>query len=105
TPSDSDTFVWRLALLCPLAALAYFVAPTGYDWIWPISARFPLLALLFACLLVPAQRGVRGQLVLSAAALIALLGFAEVGCAFAEFEREEVGDLEGALAKIPPAER
>jgi hypothetical protein len=102
---DPEAFVWRLALLCPLAALAYFVAPTGYDWIWPISARFPLLALLFACLLVPVQRGLRGQLVLSAAALIALLSFVEVSRAFAEFEREEVGDVEQALAAIPKAER
>jgi len=100
-----ESFAWRLALLCPLAALAYFVAPTGYDWIWPISARFPLLALLFAVLLVPAQRGVRGQLVLVSAALVALLGFVEVGRAFAAFERDEVGDLDQAIAAIPAGER
>lgn len=98
-------FLWRLSLLCPIAALAYFVAPTGYDWIWPISARFPLLALLFACLLVPSQRGVRGQLVLAGAGLVALLSFAEVGQAFAAFERDEVGDFDRALAAIPGAER
>ncbi|MFT3925067.1 MAG: hypothetical protein QM778_21205 [Myxococcales bacterium] len=102
---DHEAFVWRLALLCPLAALAYFVAPTGYDWIWPISARFPLLSLLFALLLVPNQRGVRGQLVLALAAAVALFGFVEVGQAFREFEREEVGDFERALEVIPKAER
>ncbi len=105
THFDADGLGLRLALLCPLAALAYFVAPTAYDWIWPISARFPLLALLFACLLVPSPRGFGGQLVLSAAALIALLNFAEVGRAFAAFEREEVGDLDQALEAIPKAER
>ena len=38
----------RVALLAPLCAALYFVLPTGYDWIWPIAPRFPLLAALFA---------------------------------------------------------
>src|SRR5690606_38945606 len=37
----------RIALLSPLAASLYFLTPASYDWIWPINARFPLLALLF----------------------------------------------------------
>jgi hypothetical protein len=63
TESTGSELGWRLAPLFPLAAVAYFVAPTGYDWIWPISARFPLIALLFACLLVLPLRSWFGQLV------------------------------------------
>jgi hypothetical protein len=103
--AKNPRLVVRLALLCPLATLAYFVAPTGYDWIWPISARFPLLALLFACLYVGRLRAWYGQLVLLSAAALALFHFWEVGRAFATFEREEVGDIDAALAVIPPAER
>ncbi|HYO96524.1 MAG TPA: hypothetical protein VER33_18555, partial [Polyangiaceae bacterium] len=36
----------RVALLVPLAWAAYFVLPTAYTFIWPINARFPILALL-----------------------------------------------------------
>ncbi len=103
--SREKNLLWRLSLLCPLAVLAYFVAPTGYDWIWPISARFPVMALLFACLLVPCQREKPGHALFAAVALVSLLGFAEVGRAFAAFEREEVGDLAQALDSIPAGER
>lgn len=96
---------FRAALLMPLALVAYFVAPTSYDWIWPISARFPLLALLFACLLVPRLRGVAGHALFAAAALVAAFGFSEVARAFDRFERDEVGDFSEALAVIPEGER
>src|SRR5690606_607492 len=42
-----------LALFCPLSALLYFATPASYDWIWPINARFVLLALLFVPLCLP----------------------------------------------------
>lgn len=95
----------RLVVLAPLAGVAYFLAPTGYDWIWPISARFPLLALLFAVLVLPRQRGLFGASVLVAAAALAFLSFGEVGRAFAAFDREEVGEIDAALAVIPPEQR
>jgi hypothetical protein len=103
--TPAQPYLWRLALLCPLAALAYFVAPTGYDWIWPISARFPLLALLFACLLIPPLRGTPGNLLYAAVALVSVLGFVEVGQAFVGFDQDEVGDFDAALAVIPQGER
>lgn len=95
----------RLVVLCPLAALLYFVAPTGYDWIWPISARFPLIALLFASLLLPSLRGAVGHALFAALGLICVLNFATVTRAFAAFEREEVLDLDAAVASIPAGQR
>jgi hypothetical protein len=101
----TSEYAYRIVLLCPLAFVAYFIAPTGYDWIWPISARFPLLCLLFAIFLVPRPRGFFGSAVLAAAGFIAFLGFSDVGRAFAEFEHDEVGQVDAAIAVIPQGER
>lgn len=99
------SYAWLLGLLSPLAFIAYFVLPSAYEWIWPISGRFPLLALLFAPLLLPRLRGVLGTTLLVAAAIVAALSFYEVNRAFVQFEREEVGDIDAALAAIPRGER
>jgi hypothetical protein len=96
---------YRVALLCPVAAVSYFVAPTSYDWIWPISARFPLIALLFAIVLLPSPRGFFGSATLAAVGFVAFLGFSDVSHAFATFEHDEVGNIEQALAAIPEGQR
>jgi hypothetical protein len=96
---------WLLGLLSPLAFIGYFVLPSAYDWIWPISGRFPLISLLFLVLLLPRMRGVLGGTVLVGAALVASLSFYEINRAFVQFEREEVGDIDAAIAAIPKAER
>jgi hypothetical protein len=94
----------RLGLLVPLAALAYFVAPVSHDWIWPINARFPLLALVLLPLLLPPLRGARAAAVFGGVALVAVLGFVQVTRAFVDFD-EEVGDLDAAIASIPEGQR
>jgi hypothetical protein len=99
------TYAWLLGLLSPIAFIGYFVLPSAYEWIWPISGRFPLIGLLFAPLLLPRMRGWLGHTLLLAAALVAALSFYEVNRAFVQFEREEVGDIDAALAVIPRAER
>ena len=100
----------RSALACllplaPLAAAAYFVSPAGYDWIWPIAQRFPLLALYFVVPVLPTPP--RAATLLIALALLGLSIRQQilVQRAFSAFEREEVGDLEGALAAIPEGRR
>jgi hypothetical protein len=98
-------YAWLLGLLSPLAFIGYFVLPSAYEWIWPISGRFPLIGLLFAPLLLPRMRGWLGNTLLVAAALVAVLSFYEINRAFVQFEREEVGDIDAALAVIPRAER
>ncbi len=95
----------RVALLSPLAALLYFVTPASYDWIWPINARFPLLAIVFAIPALPRQRGWLGAIVLSAVIAIGVASSAEVTRAFTAFDEDEVGALDDAIAAMPKGAR
>ncbi len=95
----------RIALLSPLAALLYFVTPASYDWIWPINARFPLLAIVFAIVALPRQRGVLGAITLAAMVTIGVASSAEVQRAFVAFDEEEVGPLDEAIAAMPHGAR
>jgi hypothetical protein len=104
-PAARSTLRHRLALLSPLAAALYFVTPASYDWIWPINARFPLLALVFAIPALPRQRGVLGAITLAAAVTIGVASSAEVQRAFVAFETEEVGALDEAIAAMPKGAR
>jgi hypothetical protein len=103
--TSTRAFSARLALLCPVAIVAYFVTPLSYDWIWPISARFPLLAALFAILLLPTLRGFAGFAVLACVSVVSFANFREVHHAFSTFESDEVGDIDAALATIPEGQR
>lgn len=94
----------RLSLLAPLCAALYFVLPTGYDWIWPIAPRFPLLAALFAIVALPRFTRLR-NVVAALAIALAAASFHFSGRAFAAFDREEVGDFDQALAQIPAGQR
>ncbi len=95
----------RLALLAPLAAALYFVAPTSYDWIWPIAQRFPLLALLFAIAILPTPPRLFGELLFAAALVLSALQTQLVAQAFHDFDQQEVGDFDRALAVIPQGQR
>ncbi len=88
-----------------IAAFAYFVAPTGYDWIWPIHARFPLLALYFGVVLIPTPPPRAAAVVGALAVLLTARHAQVVGDAFQAFEREEVGALDRALEAIPEGSR
>jgi hypothetical protein len=95
----------RLWPLAPLCLLFYFVMPTGYDWIWPISQRFPLLAVLFLIPVLPAPPRKLAWLIGCA---LLVLTFVQVRCvarAFSAFANEEVGDFDEALRVIPAQKR
>ncbi len=95
----------RVAMLSPLAAALYFLTPASYDWIWPINARFPLLAIVFAIPALPRQRGWLGAIVLTAVIGIGVASSAEVQRAFVTFDRDEVGALDEAIAAMPEGAR
>ncbi len=99
------TIGWRLALLSPLCVLLYFVMPTSYDWIWPIAPRFPLLAAVLVPILLPRSSELFARGVLVGAFVISAASFYHVGDAFADFETEEVGDFDEALAHIPAGQK
>lgn len=105
SPPSAAMLCWRLAPLAPLAVLLYFVMPVGYDWIWPIAQRFPLLALLLAIPVLP-----RPPLPVNIVLALALLALSwsqltRTARAFAAFDHEEVSELDRALAALPPAKR
>ena len=93
-------------VVVPLAAfVAYFVTPVSYDWIWPINARFPLLAAIFALVVLRPLGGrwLRGAVIVSAT-LLALVSVDTVAEAALGFE-EETGELDEALEAIPKGSR
>jgi hypothetical protein len=94
----------RLWLLPVLSAALYFVAPTSYDWIWPIAPRFPLLCATWLVVALPRLHASRHLVAVLAIALSSWT-FHHVGKAFTDFDRHEVGDFDRALAAIPPAQR
>jgi len=93
--------LWLVPVTC---AVLYFALPTGYDWIWPIAPRFPLLCALSLLVVLPEVRTFKLALLIAAFALSAA-SFHHVGLAFTRFEREEVGDFDAALEHIPPGQR
>jgi hypothetical protein len=95
----------RVTILGPIAAALYFVTPASYDWIWPINARFPLLALVFAIPALPRPRGWIGAFVLAAVTAVGIASSAEVKRAFVAFDTEEFGALDEATASIPHGAR
>lgn len=107
--SDEDplrrSLAGRLALLGPVAFVAYFAAPASFDWIWPVSARFALLGALFSLLLLPAPRPRLALPVYLGAALISALFYREVAVAFRRCEREELAGVDAALDSIPMGKR
>ncbi len=91
-----------LPLLC---IVLYFVLPEGHGYIWLIAQRFPLLFVITAIPLLRMPSGTRGVAV--AALALALAGYSTVNtCAhFMRFEREEVGEIDEAIAAMAPKSR
>jgi len=80
----------------------YFVLPEGHGYIWLIAQRFPLLFAITAIPLLRMPTGLRGT-----AMTAALLGLATVSTVntcrhFIKFERDEVGDIDGAIEAMAP---
>jgi hypothetical protein len=72
------------------------------EYVWPIAGRFPILCLLTAIpfLRMPVGRG--GAAVTCCALALGGLSLGLTCVRFVQFERDELGDLEGAIASIPP---
>jgi hypothetical protein len=97
--------VLRLALLVPLCWLLYFSLPAGYQFIWPINARFAVLGLLFSIPVLPrAPKLVRVPVALAALAL-SLYGTRALSRAFSECEAEEYAGLSTLLERLPYGRR
>ena len=91
----------RLSFLLPLCIACYFWLPVSYDFIWPISLRFPLIAayLLPLWLVHAPARGRRAAGVLATA--LAFSALMDVSQTFQQFEHVEMRGFDEVIAKIP----
>lgn len=91
-----------LLALSAFSIAMYYLMPTGYDWVWPIAPRFPLLALilLIGALKLPQHR-VAKPLIIGAFAALSMVHTWVIYDSFQRFNREEVADFEQASASIP----
>jgi hypothetical protein len=115
--APDGVLIWLLRVGAPLCAIAYYVMPASFDWIWPINARFPLLALLLLPSWLPYAhaetshsgwlRQVRAGL---ATTCLSVFGVASVGeatlarDAFQGFVKEMYG-FDELLAAIPQGKK
>jgi hypothetical protein len=90
-------------VLLPLTCLAlYFGTAERQEYLWPIAGRFPSLCLLTAIPFLRMPAGRRGVAVTCGALALGGLSLGLTCARFVQFERDEIGDLEGAIASIPP---
>lgn len=109
--------LWVLRAVAPACCVAYYVLPASYDWIWPINARFPILALLFLPFWLPVKLPQQNHPVrltwavrvadVSALALLLTVGVAQTTLARAAFAgfATEMDGLDELLEQIPPGKR
>jgi hypothetical protein len=91
----------RLLLLLVLLVPAYFLLPAGYDWIWPLNARLPIVIALLGIAALPAL-GRRGSAAVGLAAAALAFGALALSTRAFRATSAEYAGLARALAQIPP---
>ena len=109
-PSDApspllSSLRMRIRLLAPVSVAAYFLMPQSYDWIWPINARFALLATVMSITLIPKLTPLRAAPVVIAATLLSVASNRDIHSAFARYQSEVGADFQEALDTIPNGSR
>ncbi len=99
---ESKPVARRYVVLPVLCIVLYFVMPEGHGYIWLIAQRFPLLFAITAIPLLRMPKGLRGAAVMTASLALALGATVNTCRHFIRFERDEVGDIEGAIAAMEP---
>ena len=95
--------VARVYALLPLVCVVlYFTTTQGHGYIWLISQRFPILALMTAVPLICMPSGLRGALVGAGALALGTASTVNTCEHFIKFQLDEVGNFDGALDAIPP---
>jgi hypothetical protein len=101
-PDRSKPVARRYVILPILCIVLYFMLPEGHGYIWLIAQRFPLLFAITAIPLLRMPTGVRGVVVTTAALSLAGMCTANTCRHFIRFERDEVGDIDGAIDAMAP---
>jgi hypothetical protein len=105
--TDESRPVARMYGLLPIVCvLLYFTTGEGHGYIWLISQRFPILFFLTVIPLLRMPRGgLAATLATTAMATLALYSTVNVCKHFITFQREEVGDIDGAIDEMEPGKK
>ena len=104
--TDESRPATRMYALLPIVCVVfYFTTGEGHGYIWLISQRFPILFLLTMIPLLRMPRGFAGTLASAAIGTLALYSTVNVCKHFIAFQREEVGDIDGALDAMDPGKK
>ena len=96
----------RAYALLPIACIVlYFTSTEGHGYIWLIAQRFPILFAMTAIPLVPMPSGGRGALVTLGALAVGAASTVNTCKHFIQFQLDEVGDVDDALAEMDPRSR
>ena len=96
----------RWLALLPFVALGlYWVAPAAYGWIAPIHTRFAVAAVLLLPLAFPRINGIFPTVVLGVMAVVTVPMVDELSWSFGQWDRQELADLDEALAHAEPGRR
>jgi hypothetical protein len=99
---ESATDARALGLLPVVCLVLYFLLEEGHGYIWIIAQRFPFLFLLLLIPFVRMPQGQRGEVAAFLFAALAGSAIAVTAQRFVRFELEEVGDIDDAVASLPP---
>jgi hypothetical protein len=96
----------RSYALVPVACVVlYFVLPGAHGYIWLINQRFPILFAITAIPLLRMPHGGRGALVTVAALAVGAAAIVNTCQHYIRFERDEVGDIDGAIDAMDAGKR
>jgi hypothetical protein len=100
---DRTRRVGRGYVIVPIACLVlYLTMGEELGIVWLFSQRFPILALMTAVPLLRMPRGGRGTLVTLAIVGLGAASVVNTCQHFIQFEKEEVGDIDDAIAAMEP---
>jgi hypothetical protein len=103
---DTSKPISRRYLIVPLVmAFLYFTTGEFIGEVWLFAQRFPILALITAIPLVRMPRGARGLAATALALAVGVGSIVNVCKHYIEFEKDEVGDFDEALATMEPAKK
>jgi hypothetical protein len=100
---DRSRSVGRGYVIVPIACFVlYLTMGEQLGIVWLFSQRFPILALMSAIPLLRMPRGTRGMIATTAIAMLGAVSIVNACQHFIRFEREEVGDIDDAVASMEP---
>jgi hypothetical protein len=96
----------RLLTLLPICCFVlYFTTGESRGPVWLFSQRFPILFLMTLIPMLRFPTGRRGWAMTALASAVAVGSTVNVCKHYIQFQLEEVGDIDGAIAAIPPAQK